>query len=105
MSTLAERLEEIIQENHWSKRELARKAHLRAETHAAAMFKPGYDPRLSTIVALADAAKVTVQWLATGEGPKRRDDAAVEEALRRVARQIVDSERKSTIRPVAPEKK
>lgn len=102
MPTFADRIREILAENQWPARELGRRAGL-AETHISAMLKPDYDPRLSTLAAVADAAGVTLQWLASGALPKHRDDIAAEEALRRAARQIVDAEeRKSTIRPVSP---
>lgn len=40
----------------------------------------GGEPTLSTLVALAKAADVSVEWLATGEGPMRKDDKAGEAA-------------------------
>lgn len=36
-------------------------------------------PGLEKLIALAEAGGVTVQWLATGEGPMRRGDKAEEE--------------------------
>jgi hypothetical protein len=33
-------------------------------------------PRLNNLIAIADAANVNVAWLATGEGPMRKGDAA-----------------------------
>lgn len=35
----------------------------------------GGEPTLSTLVALARAAQVSIEWLATGEGPMRRESA------------------------------
>ncbi|KZE34577.1 XRE family transcriptional regulator [Crenobacter luteus] len=45
----------------------------------------GGEPTLSTLVALAKAAGVSVEWLATGEGPMRKEEAAPEAAPRRAA--------------------
>lgn len=41
-------------------------------------IEAGGDPTLKTLVAIADAAGVTVQWLATGEGPIRVGQIAAE---------------------------
>lgn len=52
-----------------SKKALARKAHI-SESHLYRYISGKSEPTASKLVALADAGKVSISWLATGEGNK-----------------------------------
>ena len=69
MTTLANRIQEIADENGWSLRELARRAALKNETDVQLMMA-GKEDRQSG-AKIAKAAGVEVLWLLSGEVPKR----------------------------------
>ncbi|MCA9644970.1 MAG: helix-turn-helix domain-containing protein, partial [Myxococcales bacterium] len=90
MSTLPERLEEAVKEQldgNWA--ELARRAGLRPST--LQQVKRGADARASTLLRIADALSLSLEWLIRGEGPRlrsgapepERDDAAALAAIER----------------------
>ncbi len=66
------RLEEITADLG-SKAALARKADIPPTT--LQIYFDGSEPSRATLVALADAASVNIQWLAAGRGEKRAGDA------------------------------
>lgn len=77
--TFAARVQSILETRGWTRRQLARVAGLRSESHIGHLLR-GDDPRLSTVVAIAHAADVTVGWLAADEGApktKRPDTRAL----------------------------
>ena len=41
------------------------------------IIKSGAQPRTDNLVAIADAANVNIEWLATGRGPKQRGAASI----------------------------
>lgn len=86
--SFAVRLQSLLDSKGWSARQLARIAGLASESHVGHLLK-GKDPRLTTVIAIAHAADVTVGWLADGEGapaPKQRDARSTAVALAREAR-------------------
>lgn len=72
MAGFVERLRWAMQIRQWSARELARRAGMQ-ETHVSSIIrrletKPAADIEVSTVVRLARATGLTIEWLATGEG-------------------------------------
>lgn len=71
LSQLRDRIEFVRQETGLSYRQWSKKAGIR-ETHVSTIrSKPGMIPRSDTLRKLADAAGISLRWLATGEGDWR----------------------------------
>jgi len=73
---LLERLEEVMEETGWKAREWAKRANLPEATHLYTTLRrlrenPQAKLDVPTLAALADAAGVTLDWLALGKPPKR----------------------------------
>lgn len=104
MNELFDRIDRVRQKRGWSMRELSRRAGL-APSHVG-HIKNGTDPKLTTILRIASALGVTVQWLATGDGHEETLSLKEREILRLAAEAIehADSRRKSTIRAISKRK-
>lgn len=72
MTTLPERLQWILDQRGWSQRELARRAGLKSETHVGLLMKEKTRPNAETMLRIAAAAKVRLEWLVSGEEPIER---------------------------------
>ena len=75
--SLLKRMREVLSERGWDESEWAIEAGLRERTHVSTILrrleaKPESSVDMKTLIALADAAGVTLDWLATGREPKYR---------------------------------
>lgn len=73
-SELAKRLVEIMGEENPT--EFGRRCGV-GEATLRNIIKSGAWPRTDNLVAIADAANVNIEWLATGRGPKMRGAASI----------------------------
>lgn len=72
---LLERLQEVLDDTGWTAKEWAVRANLAEPTHLYTSLrrlkaKPDHQLDVTTLAALADAAGVTLDWLALGRLPK-----------------------------------
>jgi hypothetical protein len=76
VETLADRMEEVLAKKGWSAREWARRANLREEKHVSSLIdRSRKNPErlagdINTFAKLADAAGVSLDWLALGRGAR-----------------------------------
>lgn len=74
MDAIAARIQSILDQTHWSARELSRRAKLPSETHVGLILKRGGAKAGGEALAkIAAAAGVTERWLLTGEGPREAE--------------------------------
>lgn len=72
---LRERLQDVMDERGWNPAEWAKRAKLKERTHLNTILRrldadPASGVAVQVLVALADAAGVSLDWLATGRLPK-----------------------------------
>jgi transcriptional regulator with XRE-family HTH domain len=79
METLWARIQSILDERDWSERELGRRAGLKSETHVG-LLKTTENPNRDTLVKIAAAGEVELDWLASGRPPRRRGEVVREPA-------------------------
>ena len=90
MPGLKARIQWILDDLGIPARELARRAGLASEGHVSTAMKNG-DIKLSTAIKICKAARVSIDWLATGDGSPRSGSPSLTEE--RVLELIRDAQR------------
>lgn len=92
-TTLAERIQWILDTRGWSQSELARRAGLAARSHIERIMKTAdreqaKGPTAAVLAKIARAADVELLWLTTDEGPRERVRLTIHPAIARVAASV-----------------
>lgn len=73
-STVADRVRQVLALRRWSQRELSRRAGLSEGAVGWMLAHPDRPTETSTLEGIATASRVSLAWLATGQGSPEGDD-------------------------------